>query len=308
MSEKSRVVLAGGSGFLGRSLAQLLLREGYEVAVLTRSAGRRSGPTQFAQWDGKTTGDWARLLDGAHALVNLTGKSVNCRYTPEARAEILDSRVDSVRALGEAMAHCSRPPRVFVQSGSLAIYGNPGDRICVEDSPHGSGFSANVCEQWEAAFNALSLPETRKVVLRIGFALKRGEGALRMLEGLTRFFLGGTIGNGQQYISWIHITDLDRMFMTALQRDDLIGPFNATGPAPVTNEQFMRALRKALHRPWSPPVPPRLVRLGARVLGTEGDLALHGFRCFPERFQKAGFNFDFDTLGAALADLYENVP
>ena len=308
MSEKPRVVLAGGSGFLGRSLARTLLREGYAVAVLTRSADQPSEPIHFAQWDGKTPGNWAPLLDGAHAVVNLTGKSVNCRYTPAARAEILDSRVDSVRVLGEAIAHCSQPPRVFVQCGSLAIYGNPGDRICVEDSSHGTGFSADICEQWEAALNHLALPRTRKVILRIGFALQRGEGALRMLEGLTRLFLGGTIGNGQQYISWVHIADLNRMFMDALRRDDLSGPFNATGPAPVTNEQFMRELRNALHRPWSPPVPPWLVRLGARALGTEGDLALHGFRCLPERFQKAGFAFDFSSLRSALADLYGNIP
>ncbi|CAN5496266.1 TIGR01777 family oxidoreductase [soil metagenome] len=305
MSANRRIVLAGGSGFLGRSLAQSLLCEGYEVVVLTRGASKRSGPVDFAQWDGKTAGGWASWLEEAEAVVNLTGKSVNCRYTPQARAEILDSRVDSVRALGDAIARCARPPQVFVQSGSLAIYGNAGDRICTEESPQGSGFSADVCRQWEAAFDALPLPSTRKVLLRIGFALKRGEGALRMLEGLTRCFLGGTIGSGRQYMSWIHIADLDRMFMDALKRDDLSGVFNATGPAPVPNEEFMRELRSALHRPWSPPAAAWLVRLGARALGTEGNLALHGFRSLPERFLERGFRFRFPKLDAALADLYE---
>ncbi|MGH8095385.1 MAG: TIGR01777 family oxidoreductase [Chthoniobacterales bacterium] len=303
MSE-GRVILAGGSGFLGRSLAQVLVRDGGEVIVLTRGSARESGSVRFVRWDGKTVGDWRPLLENARAVVNLTGKSVNCRYTPAARAEILNSRIDSVRALGEAIAGCAQPPRVFVQAGSLAIYGNAGDRVCTEDSPHGSGFSAEVCQAWEGAFNGLPLPATRKVLLRIGFALKRGEGALGTLESITRFFLGGTIGHGRQYISWIHIADLDRMFLSCLERDDLSGIFNATGPAPVTNGQFMAELRRALHRPWSPPVPAALVRLGARAMGTEGDLALHGFRCLPQRYLEQGFRFDFTSLGTALADLY----
>lgn len=301
---KNRVILAGGSGFLGRSLAAALGREGCEVIVLTRGRARENGSVRFVSWDGKAVGDWMPLLENARAVVNLTGKSVNCRYTPAARAEILNSRVDSVRALGEAIARCTQPPRVFVQAGSLAIYGNAGDLVCTEDSPHGSGFSAEVCRAWEAAFNGLALPGTRKLLLRIGFALKRGEGALRTLENITRLFLGGTIGHGRQYISWIHIADLDRIFLSCLERDDLSGTFNATGPTPVTNAQFMAELRRALHRPWSPPVPAALVRIGARVMSTEGDLALHGFRCLPARFLEAGFRFDFTSLGTALSDLY----
>lgn len=305
MSAGRRVILAGGSGFLGRSLAQCLLRDDYEVVVLTRGAQKANGAVRFLHWDGKTRGEWSSLLDGAYAVVNLTGKSVNCRYTPAARAEILSSRVDSVRVLGEAIADCAEPPQVFLQAASLAIYGNPGDKICTEDSPRGSGFSPEVCLQWEAAFDALPLPQTRKVAFRIGFALKRNEGALGTLESITRLFLGGRIGNGEQYISWIHIADLDRMFMEALEDGTLTGAFNATGPAPVTNAEFMRELRRALHRPWSPPVPARLVRIGAWAMRTEGDLALQGFRCLPQRFLERNFRFTFTSLGAALEDLYE---
>lgn len=299
-----RVVLAGGSGFLGRSLAQPLLRGGSDVVVLTRKAGPEAGGVRFVRWDGRTLGDWGTLLDGARAVVNLTGKSVNCRYTPAARAEILSSRVDSVRVLGEAIARCTQPPGVFVQAGSLAIYGNSGERICTEDSSYGTDFSADVCKQWEAAFNALDFPRMRKVVLRIGFALQRGEGALRTLERITRLFLGGTVDGGRQFISWIHLADLERMFISALERDDLSGPFNATSPAPVTNADFMRELRRALHRPWSPPAPAPLVRLGAWAMGTEADLALHGFRCVPTRFLEHGFAFQHSNLGETLRDLY----
>jgi uncharacterized protein len=304
MSRAGRIILAGGSGFLGRSLAQAFARRGDEVAILSRQPATQKGTVRFVPWDGKTVGTWASLFEDARAIVNLTGKSVNCRYTPEARAEILASRVNSVRAVGEAIARCSRPPPVLVQASSLAIYGNANDQISTEDSPHGSGFSVNVCEEWEQALNALSLPHTRKVVLRIGFALKRGEGALRTLEKITRLFLGGTVGHGRQYISWIHIADLDRMFLSTIEREDLSGPFNATSPRPTTNAEFMGELRRALHRPWSPPVPRPLLRLGAWAMGTEADLALNGVRCRPQRFLEHGFRFDFTELRTALANLY----
>ena len=274
------------------------------MAVLSRQPAKKKGAVRFVPWDGKTLGAGASLCEGARAIVNLTGKSVNCRYTAEARTEILASRVDSVRAVGEAIARCSQPPPVLVQASSLAIYGNSDERICTEDSSHGFGFSANVCQEWEAALNALSLPHTRKVALRIGFALKRGEGALRTLEKITRLFLGGTVGNGRQYISWIHIADLDRMFISAIEQDDLNGSFNATGPTPTTNAEFMTELRRALHRPWSPPAPRPLLRLGAWAMGTEANLALHGVRCLPQRFLEHGFRFDFTELRTALADLY----
>lgn len=306
MSERPYVILAGGSGFLGRALAEPLIHAGYDILVLSRHAAPAKEHIRFMTWDGTSLGAWATEIDGAHAVVNLTGKSVNCRYTPQARAEIVSSRVESVRVLGEALSRCTRPPKVFVQATSLAIYGNTGDRICTEDSPHGSGFSANVCEQWEAAFGALALPTTRKVLMRIGFALQRGEGALGTLEKITRLFLGGTVGTGRQFISWIHIADLNRLFMVVIERENLSGLFNATGPAPVSNAEFMRELRRALHRPWSPPVPAPLVRLGAWAMGTEGDLALHGFRGVPQTFLAQGFEFDFSDLRSALADLYGN--
>jgi uncharacterized protein (TIGR01777 family) len=303
MSGNGRIILAGGSGFLGRSLAHALVSRGYEMAVLSRQASAQKGAVRFLQWDGKIIGDWAAIFEGARAIVNLTGKSVNCRYTPDARAEILASRVDSVHAVGEAIARCAKPPPVLVQASSLAIYGNSGERICTEDSPHGSGFGAKVCEEWEGALNALPLARTRKVALRIGFALKRGEGALRTLEKITRLFLGGTVGDGCQYISWIHIGDLEQMFVSAIE-EDLEGPFNATGPTPTTNADFMAELRRTLHRPWSPPVPKLFLRLGAWAMRTEADLALNGVRCLPQRFLERGFRFDFTDLGTALADLY----
>ena len=165
-----RIILAGGSGFLGQSLGQVLLGQGYEVIVLGRGQSKVFGGIRYEQWDGRTLGDWASLLDGAKAVVNLTGRSVNCRHTPENKRQIMDSRVNSVRVLGHAISRCEQPPEVFVQAGSLAIYGDPGDRWCDEEAPHAHGFSEEVCKRWEGEFSKVDAPGMRKVVMRIGRA------------------------------------------------------------------------------------------------------------------------------------------
>jgi uncharacterized protein len=292
-----RIILAGGSGFVGSALAPALRTQGYEVLLLGR------GATDL-QWDGKTFGAWARSIDGAEAIVNLTGKNINCRHTPENRREIIRSRVDSVRVLGEAITNCAVPPRVFVQTSGVGYYGDTGDRVADESAPLGNDFPAEVCRQWEGAFDALDLPSTRKIILRLGVVLGRDGGALPMLEKLTRWFLGGAVGNGRQFISWIHVADVVRMFVSAIEDHELTGVFNATGPAPVTNSEFMRELRRALHRPWSPPVPAPFARVGAWLMGSDGGLALLSSRCIPRRFLEHGLQFQFANLRDALANLY----
>ncbi len=271
--------------------------------ILSRSPVRLDTGATVIGWDGKTLGPWCSALDGATAVVNLTGKNVNCRYTPENRREILESRVESVRVLGEAIGRLRHPPGVLVQASSLAIYGDSGARVCAEQSPPGTDFGAQVCLQWEATLNSLRLPTTRVVVLRIGFTLGEGGGVLLTLSRLTKLFLGGTVGKGDQYISWIHLDDLNEMFRWSLERSDLLGVFNATGPVPVTNRGFMRELRHALRRPWSPPAPAWAVRLGAFLMRTEASLALTGRRCLPVRFLGCGFQFRFPELGQALENI-----
>jgi uncharacterized protein (TIGR01777 family) len=301
-----RIVLAGGSGFVGQALAPIFVAKGYEVAVLGRGSAHRDDGVDYLQWDGKTIGDWTSALDGAEAIVNFTGKNINCRHTAENRREIVRSRVDSVRALGEAIAHCPVPPKVFAQTSGIGYYGDTGDRVVDEEAPCGNDFPAEVCRQWEGAFGALNLPATRKVVLRLGVVLGRTGGALPVLEKLTRFFLGGAVGSGRQFISWIHIDDIIRLYMSVIERPELAGVFNATAPAPVTNAEFMRELRGVLHRPWSPPVPAPLARAGAWLMGSEGELALLSSRCTPRRFLEHGFKFQFPTLREAVAHLYAN--
>ena len=299
-----RVVLAGGSGFLGQAIARALLRKEYEVVVLSRGAANESGRVRQLHWDGETLGPWVEEINGAKAIINLTGRSVNCRHTPEHRREIMDSRINSVRVLGEAVARVSQPPEVWIQSSSLAIYGDPGDRWCDEDAPHADGFSEEVCKRWEGEFEKIASPGMRKVVMRIGIVLDPEKGALPVLGRLTRLFLGGRVSHGQQYVSWIHVADLTRLFVEAIERPSLSGVFNVTAPNPVTNAELMRELRHTLHRPWSPPVPAWATRIGAFVMQTEPSLALTGRRCRPRRFLENGFQFAFPDLRGALADLY----
>jgi len=281
---KKRVVLAGGSGFLGQALSRALLERDYEVVVLTRTPRGRADSVKEVEWDGEHVGEWIQFLDGAEAVVNLTGRSVNCRHTPENLRAIIDSRVNSVRAIAAGLEHITRPPRVWVQAGSLALYGDLTDEWCDENSPSKPGTAVEICRVWEKAFHTAPTPKTRKVLFRIGLVLAHDGGVLSVLGRLTRWFLGGRAGNGRQYISWIHLADMNRVFLDAIERDALTGTFNACAPNPATNAEFMRELRRALHRPWSPPAPVWVVRLGSWLMQTEPSLALTGRRCALKTF------------------------
>lgn len=298
------MVIAGGRGFLGRSLTLAAVARGYEVTVLSRDDRAGVPGARVVRWDGRTRGAWVSELEGAAAVVNLAGRNVNCRYTKAALREIDGSRIDSVRAIGDAIHGCKRPPPVWIQAATLAIYGDAGDRWCDEEVPAGEGVPVQTAGKWEAAFAQSPTPLTRRILLRISFALGRGGGALGTLAALTRCFLGGAAGGGRQFISWIHLTDLNRAFLRAIEDETMEGVYNATSPEPVTNAVFMSELRRALGRPWSPPVPAWLVRLGCRLLRTEPVLALTGRRGDPRRLEEAGFTFRFPTLSEALREVY----
>ncbi len=304
---RGRIILAGGSGFIGHALAQEFCRQGYEVIVLTRSPRDRGDGSREIVWDAKSVGAWSAHLEGARAVINLTGKNINCPHTPENLREIIASRVDSTNAIAAAMAQAKSPPPAWVQASAVGYYGDPGARLCDEAAPNGVNALAKICREWEAAGTAPSLPQTRKVTLRIGFVLGRDGGAFPLLARLARWFLGGAAGTGQQYISWIHLTDLVQMFVAAVENENFSGIYNAVAPEPATNAEFMRTLRRTLHRPWSPPVPEFALKLGTRVLGSEPSLVLTGQRCVPGRFLSAGFKFQFPGLAPALADLCKPV-
>ncbi len=301
-----RIVIAGGSGFIGRALARKFSAAGREVIILTRSPGERADGVREVAWDGRHIGGWISFLDGAEAVINLAGKNINCPHTPENVRAITASRVDPVNAIAAALLHVKIPPRVWVQAGATGFYGDTGDRVCDENSPAGRNPLAEICRQWESAFAAANVPQTRKVTLRIGFVLGRDGGALPVLSRLARCFLGGATGSGRQYISWIHLADLTEMFAACLQRENYSGTFNAVAPDAATNAQFMRELRRALHRPWSPPAPAFAVRLGARLMKSEPSLALVSQRCEPGKFLEVEFPFQFPGLRPALENLVSN--
>jgi uncharacterized protein (TIGR01777 family) len=303
VSSSNRIVIAGGSGFIGSALAKEFSARSCEVIILTRTPRGRSDGVQELIWDGEHVGEWISALDGAKAVINLTGKGINCPHTPENLRDITGSRVNSVKALATAMEHVAVLPKVWVQASAVGFYGDTRDFSCAETAANGSGTLADICHQWEGAFAAVKLPSVRKVTLRIGFVLGREGGALPVLASLTRVFLGGAVGSGRQYISWIHLADLVKMFVAVVENEKLSGPFNAVSPHAVTNAEFMRELRRVYHRPWSPPAPEFAVKLGAKWMGGEPTLALISQRCVPKRFLEAGFRFGYPELPMALRDL-----
>jgi uncharacterized protein (TIGR01777 family) len=303
--KRGRIVIAGGSGFIGSALAAELYQQYGEVMVLTRTPHLRNDGITEVPWSGAHVGEWIKFLDGAEAVINLTGKNIKCLHTPENVHHLLESRVQSVNAMALALEHVKTPPRVWVQAGAVGYYGNSKDRVCTESSPNGTDTLADICRQWEYAFNRAPALKTRKVLLRVGFVLGRKGGALPILARATKLFLGGQAGNGRQFISWVHIRDLARMFSEAITRNDWSGTYNAVAPNPVTNAEFMRQLRRTLHRPWSPPAPAFAVKLGSRLLKTDPCLALDGSQVIPKRLMEAGFEFRFPALDGALREIFQ---
>ena len=302
--QAGRVVIAGGTGFLGRSLARHLVAQGREVVQIGRSKPRDTIPGRFESWDGRTLGEWTGALDGAAGLVNLAGRSVDCVKTPDHRDEILRSRVEATAVLGQAVRAVAAPPPVWVQMSTAHIYGDPPERVCDEDSATGEGLAPFVGRAWEAAFAEAVLPRMRSAVLRTSFVVGRGGGALSRLSTLARWGLGGTVGHGRQGMSWIHERDMNRLFERALTDPGMSGTYVATAPNPVSNAEFMGALRGALGARIGLPAMAWMVRLGAPLLmRTDPELALYGRYCVSRRLREEGFEFDFPELGPALRDL-----
>lgn len=297
------VLIAGGTGFIGLGLARHLADHGHAVTILTRQRDVDLDTAAVLRWDGRHLGDWQHALNDVDAVVNLCGRSVDCRKTPANRAEIMDSRVQPTVALGAAIAACAKPPAVWIQMSTAHIYGDPEHPVD-EDSPIGTGLAPEVGQAWEGACLAAETPHTRKVLLRTSFVLGRAGGALTRLRRLTQWGLGGTIGRGTQGISWIHQVDFNRLVEAALIDTNWAGVYNATAPQPLANQAFMRALRRALRVPFGLPGPGPLVRLAARwPLRTDPELALLGRFCHSNRLSPRRFEFTFPDIASALGDL-----
>lgn len=302
---KEKVVITGGSGFLGVNLAQALLQAEYAVCLISRNPPKLNGAWSYARWDAQSLGEWTSELEGATAIVNLAGRSVDCIKTAENCDTILRSRVDTTRLIGQALRQIQTPPPTWVQMSTAHVYGDSVETVCSEDASLGYGLAPFVGQAWERAYQEAVLPGMRQVILRTSFVLGRSGGALSRLALIARLGLGGTVGHGKQGISWIHEADMNRLFMRAIEDDTMAGVYLATAPNPVSNRLFMRELRKALGMPIGLPAMAWMVRLGAPLLmGSDPELALYGRYCVSNRLAEEGFEFTYPTVETALQAIY----
>src|SRR5881296_1669765 len=309
-----RVVLAGGSGFIGSFLREKIARD-YDIVVLTRSPRENDGDIPQVRWDGRTMGEWTRELDGARALINLSGRSVNCRYNARNRRDILESRVETTRILGEAIARSREPPPVWLNASTATIYKHTFDREMNEATgeigatPEAKdAFSIEVAKAWEKTFFEAPTPATRKVALRTAMVFAEDHGGVyRTLRSLTRWGLGGSIAGGRQFISWIHETDFCRVIEWLIDRDDFSGPVNVASPNPVTQGEMMRFIRRACGAPFGLPATRSMLEVAAFVHRTEAELIIKSRRAVPSRLLAAGFEFRFPMMEKAVWEVEQRI-
>jgi uncharacterized protein (TIGR01777 family) len=299
-----RIVITGGTGLIGNALAREMGSAGHEVVVLTRDPAR-SGTlppgTRAVRWDGRTAGDWAKLLDGDTVIVHLAGDAIAVgRWTDEKKRRIRESRVESGRAVLEGVRQAKSKPRALLQGSAVGYYGDAGDQVVTESHPPGDDFLARVCVEWEASTAEVASFGVRRPLLRTGIVLSSQGGALPRMALPFRMLAGGPLGNGRQWLPWIHEIDEVGAIRFLIEREDADGPFNLTAPAPLTNRDFSRALGEALHRPSFAPAPGFALRL---LLGEMADALLHGQRAVPRRLLDLGYVFRYPEALAALRSL-----
>lgn len=311
-----KIVIPGGSGQVGTILARHFHAQGHQVVVLSREF--RTLPWRVAPWDGRTVDSWGRELDEADVVINLAGRSVNCRYTPENRGAILDSRLDSVRAIGAAIAKAKPRRRVWLQASTATIYAHrydaPNDEATgilggqEPGAPSSWRFSIDVAKAWEESFNAVTAPGTRKVRMRSAMVMSPDRGGIfATLLGLVRRGLGGTAGDGRQYVSWIHEADFIRAVEWIIAKEHTTGAVNLASPEPLPNRDFMATLRLCWRMPVGLPATKWMLEVGALLMRTETELVLKSRRVVPGRLLKGGFTFTHPKWPEAAWELCERV-
>ena len=308
-----KIVLPGGSGQVGTLLARRFQEDGHHVIVLSRTPVHAAW--KITPWDAATLGAWATELDGADVVINLAGRNVNCRYTPENRRLIKESRVRSTRAVGEAIARAQRPPKVWLQASTATIYAHTFGPAHDESGEIGGKepgvpetwrFSIDVATSWERALDETKTPNTRKVKLRSAMTMSPDrDGVFDTLLRLVRFGLGGRAGDGRQYVSWIHEEDFIRAMYWLIERQNVEGAVNLSAPEPLPNAEFMRVLRDAWGVPIGMPAAEWMLEIGARVIRTETELILKSRRVVPGRLLREGFQFRYPDWPAAAKELCE---
>ncbi|SFC83016.1 TIGR01777 family oxidoreductase [Algibacter pectinivorans] len=294
------IIIAGGSGFLGQVLENYFTKKNYLVKTLTRNPKKEND----IFWTAKHLDAWTKHLESAEILINLTGKSVDCRYTNKNKKLILDSRIKTTKLLDLAIRACKNPPKIWINSSTATIYKDSYTKEMTEAYGEiGDDFSMNVAKSWEAAFNQINTPKTRKITLRTSIVLGKNGGALIPLKRLTILGLGGKQGSGKQRVSWIHELDFCRAINFLIKHKNLDGIFNLCVPKPTNNKTLMKSLRRILKIPFGIRHPIPVLKLGAKLIGTETELVLKSRNVIPERLLNNNFKFSFTRIEHALSHL-----
>ena len=296
MSKK--IILAGGTGFIGKYLTEQFRKVGYEVIMISRQE-------QNIKWN--DTKGIIDALENSVMLINLAGKSVDCRYNEKNKTQILKSRTETTKALGEAILKCNNPPELWINSSTATIYRHAEDRPMTESNGEiGKGFSVDVATNWEQVFFSFQLPKTRQVALRMAIVLGKNGGVMEPLINLVRFGLGGKQGKGNQMFSWIHIKDLFSIILFFQSHKELKGIFNCSSPNPIDNKTLMKKLRKAMNVKIGLPSPELLLKIGAVVIKTEPELILKSRWVVPEKLIQEGYTFKYPTIESAMKNILDN--
>ncbi|SHG52704.1 hypothetical protein SAMN05421866_0723 [Chryseobacterium oranimense] len=298
-----KIIIAGGTGFLGESLEKYFKEKGAQVSVLTRKPKR----SNEMYWDARSLGEWKNSIEGADVLINLTGKSVDCRYNEKNKEEIYRSRIDSTKVLQQAVDQCTIKPRIWLNASSATIYIHSETQLNTEENGIiGDDFSMNICKSWEKEFFKMNDEGTRRVALRTSIVLGNNGGAFPKLRTITKFGLGGKQGRGQQKVSWIHIDDFCEAVEWIINHENISGLVNVTAPNPVSNEDLMTKMRKHLKIPFGLNAPVWQLEIASLFLNTETELLLKSRNVYPEKLIKAGFQFSYPELDKALQHLLKN--
>lgn len=294
-----KIILFGANGFMGQHLISYFSKN-HEVVAIQRKAQENKEHVRYLTWDGKNPGAWCQELEGADVVINLAGKSVDCRYTEDNKAAIFSSRLDSTRAIGEAIRKCAVKPKVWLNAASATIYRHSFEPMTESHGIIGEGFSVEVCKAWEKTFFEFSDLGVRQIALRTSIVLGNGGGVMVPFKNLVKFGFGGKMGNGKQMFSWIHIEDACRAIEFLVNHENLSGVYNIAAPNPIPNSAFMQALRKRYRRPFGLPLPKKLLEFGARIIKTETELILKSRYVIPEKLPAAGFQFKYPVIENCL--------
>jgi uncharacterized protein (TIGR01777 family) len=301
----NKLVIAAGTGFLGQVLTNHFRNKFEEIVILTRGESKTNGNIKYVNWDAKTFSGWEAALENAAVLINLTGKSVDCRYTKVNKKEILLSRIESTKILNQAVLKCANPPKHWLNSSTSTIYRFSLDKEMDEAAGEiGNDFSINVALSWEKSFFKTETPNTLKTALRTSIVLGKNGGAFIPLKTLAKIGFGGKQGKGNQFISWIHQEDFVNAIDFIIQKE-ITGVINIVSPKPITNKNFMAILRKSIGIPFGVPISELLLKIGSIIIKTESELILKSRNVIPRRLQENGFTFKYDTVEKAFENLLE---